>query len=285
MNKFMTTTDIIYNSNTKNDIVIAHISDIHFSNAIKPKLLNKMEEYLINMHADYIMITGDTIDYPEITNDKEKIKELVNFLTNLGKNTKVLISLGNHDVMTNHSYRFFEKLNDIDNVYVLNNNSYQDKFIYVSGFTLSNDYYYNITREESSEILLDNLENNKLIIENLPKNLPKVALIHSPIKLTDKRVLNKLHEYNLILCGHTHNGLVPRWLYWLFRGTLGFVGPNNRLFPKVAKGKIKNGNTTIIINGGITKFSEESGLFSKIDFIYNKIINKIIIRKEEKNEN
>ena len=289
MNKFVTTTDTIYNNSVKDDIIIAHISDIHFSNTISEKMLNSLKKYLIAMEPNYIMITGDVIDYPSITKNKTKIKELITFLTDLGKYTKVLISLGNHDVMAQDSYLFFDSLNEIYNVYILNNTSYKDENIYVSGLTLSNDYYYNITKEESVDILLDNLNNNIKLIENLPRNLPKISLIHSPISLTNEKVIDKLHEYDLILCGHTHNGLVPRWLYFLFRNNIGLVGPNNHLFPKVAKGKMEEvvdgKKLPIIINGAITKFSERSGPFKYLNFLYNRSVNKIIVRKEEKNEN
>ena len=79
-----------------------------------------------------------------------------------------------------------------------------------------------------------------------------------------------------------HNGLVPKWLYFIFRGNLGFVGPNNRLFPRIAKGKIVKNGQTIIINGAITKLSKQSGIFfSNINFIYNKSVNKIIIKRKE----
>ena len=281
MNRFVTTTDVIYNKYIKKDITIAHISDIHFNTHTKKTMLDKMRAYLLAMKPDYLMITGDTVDVPRITNNKEKIKELVTFLTETAKKTKILISIGNHDVMTDESFRFFRELDQLDNIYVLDNKSYQDENIYVAGFTLSNDYYYNITGSESKELLIEYFDNHHNIINNLPKNLPKVALIHSPIKLADDEVLAKLKEYDLILCGHMHNGLVPRWLYFIFKGNLGLIGPNNRFFPKIAKGKIEKYGLTIIINGAITKFSKQAGVFfSKINFIYNKSVNKIIIRKK-----
>ena len=287
MNRFATTTDIVYTKNIKKDIVIAHISDLHFSSITSKKMLDKLANYLINMKPDYIMITGDVIDKPDVTKDNNKIKELVAFLASLGKQTKVMISLGNHDILRDNDFRFFDKLNDIYNIYVLNNTSYQDEFIYVSGFTMPTDYYYNIDNGESIDTLLDNLNKNKKLTTNLPKELPKVALMHSPMLLDDKNVLNIMHEYNLILCGHTHNGLVPKWLYFIFKGNRGFVGPYNHFFPKIAKGKLVKNDITIIINGAITKFSKQAGIFSKINFIYNKSVNKIIIRKKRgiNNEN
>lgn len=283
MNKIKTKLDIIYNNSVKHDIIILHIADIHFNSNISNKILNRLRDYINKIKADYIMITGDLIDEPKIVNDKIKIRELVTFLSDIAKNSKVIISLGNHDIVNDKDYIFFNKLDDLYNIYVLDNNSYEDDFIYVSGFTLPTEYYYNINGDESVSVLLRELNKNSNIVNRLPKYKPKVAMIHSPIKLLDNEVINTLKEFDLILCGHTHGGMVPDWLGFIFKN-MGIIAPNKRLFPKVARGKIEkdigNKKTTIIINSAVTKLSLKSGkIFSKLNFLCNKSINKIIIRK------
>lgn len=285
MNKIKTTTDIVYNNNTKKNITIVHISDIHFNKNTKYKNLEKIINYIYKLKPDYIMITGDTIDVPKITKDKKKINELVLFLTKLAEIAKVLISLGNHDVIIDEDYNFFNKLDDLYNIYILNNTSYHDEFIYVLGITLPNCYYYNIMGGESTEALIEQLDSLKMKIAKMPKNLPKIALIHSPIKLTENGVIDRLKNFDLVLCGHTHNGMVPDILNFLFKGNVGIISPRKGLFPKIAKGKIEreigNNKVTIIINGAITKLSQQSGkILSKLNFVYNKSVNKIIIRKK-----
>ena len=277
MNKIKTTTDIVYNNNTKKNITIVHISDIHFNKNTKYKNLEKIINYIYKLKPDYIMITGDTIDVPKITKDKKKINELVLFLTKLAEIAKVLISLGNHDVIIDEDYNFFNKLDDLY--------SYHDEFIYVLGITLPNCYYYNIMGGESTEALIEQLDSLKMKIAKMPKNLPKIALIHSPIKLTENGVIDRLKNFDLVLCGHTHNGMVPDILNFLFKGNVGIISPRKGLFPKIAKGKIEreigNNKVTIIINGAITKLSQQSGkILSKLNFVYNKSVNKIIIRKK-----
>ena len=285
MNRIKTTTDIVYNDLVKKDINIVHISDIHFNKNTKIKALKKLRTYLTNIEPDYIMITGDTIDVPKITNDKVKIKELVTFLTELATNSKVLISIGNHDVLTEEDYNFFNKLDDLYNIYVLNNTSYHDEFIYVLGITLPNEYYYNLSGHESTEVLLEHLDSLKSKLSKMPKSVPKIAMIHSPIKLTENSVITRLKNFNLILCGHTHNGMVPDFLSFLFKDNIGIISPSKNLFPQIAKGKIVkeegNNTITIIINGAITKLSEQSGkLLNNFNFVYNKSVNKIILRKK-----
>jgi len=283
MNKIKRTIDIINSNNTLKDITIIHLADIHFNINTKEDTLNKLKEEIHKNNPDYIIITGDLIDTPSIIKNN-KINILLNFLSDIKNISKVIISLGNHDIITDKDYLFFKKINDIKNIYVLDNEKYQDEFIYIAGFTLPSNYYYNITRKESIEVLIEYLDNHKKLISNLPKELPKVALIHSPLNITDNYVLNKLQNYDLILSGHTHNGMVLDCFEKLFVGNSGLIAPNKNLFPKIVKGKIEkylnNHLITIIINGGITKLSKSSAkTLSKLNFLYNMSINKIIIKK------
>ena len=285
MNKIKLKTDIVYNNNTNKDIIIIHLSDIHFNTNTKVKDLDMIYNEVNKVKPDYIMITGDLIDTPEITKNNDKIKELITFLSNIAKIAKVMIAIGNHDVLHQNDYRFFNKLNDLYNIYVLDNTSYQDEFIYVSGFTLPSEYYYNINKSENKEVLLSHLDSHKELINKLPRDIPKVALIHSPVRVSENESLKKLHEYDLILSGHTHNGMVPDILEFLFKGNIGIISPYKNFFPAVAKGKIErnidNKKIIIIINGAYTKLSKKSGkILSKLNFVYNKSINKIIIRKK-----
>lgn len=285
MSRIEQKTNIIYNLVTKKDITIIHIADIHYNINTKPNKLFKLVEEINKQKPDYIMITGDLIDEPKITKNKYHIKKLLQFLDSLSNITKVFISLGNHDVFQEEDFKFFRKINEINNIYVLNDECYRDEFIYISGITLPNNYYYNITYDESPDALIKHLSNNRKLISNLPKELPKVCLIHSPIKLTEKSVLNKLKEYDLILSGHTHSGMVPSILNPFFKNNSGLIAPNKRLFPKIAKGSIvthiDNKEITLIINGAITKLSlKSSKILSKLNFIYPMSINKIIITKK-----
>ena len=285
MNKIKLKTDIVYNNNAKKDIIIMHLSDIHFSDTTNQKDLNILFDKIKDIKPDYIMITGDLLDTPDITKYNDKIKKLITFLSDIAKIAKVMISIGNHDVLYQDDYRFFNKLNDLYNIYVLNNCSYQDEYIYVAGFTLPNEYYYNINKSENLQVLLNHLDCHKELINKLPKNIPKIALIHSPIRVSNKEVLKVLYEYDLILSGHTHNGMVPDILEFMFKGNTGIISPNKNFFPEIAKGKIErdinNKKITIIINGAYTKLSKKSGkILSKLNFLYNKSINKVIIRKK-----
>ena len=266
----------------KKDITFIHIGDIHYNETTSAKKLEYIKYAIEDAHPDYIFITGDLLDRPKITKNKEKIKLLVSWLNSLGNIAKVFISLGNHDIILEEDYKFFNKLNDINNIYVLNNQSYEDENVFISGFTLPTNYYYNIEKHEDEDALLETLQNNFNLVTNLPKKKYKVALIHSPILLSEKKVVEKSKEYDLVLSGHMHNGLIPRILDKIIKNNYGLISPDKRLFAKNTRGKIKTKYYTIIITGGITKLSPSSTkILSKLNGLYPISINKITVKGEK----
>ena len=274
--------NILSSKKLKKDITFIHIGDIHYNETTSAKKLEYIKYAIEDAHPDYIFITGDLLDKPKITKNKEKIKLLVSWLNSLGNIAKVFISLGNHDIILEEDYKFFNKLNDINNIYVLNNQSYEDENVFISGFTLPTNYYYNIEKHEDENALLETLQNNFNLVTNLPKKKYKVALIHSPILLSEKKVIEKLKEYDLILSGHMHNGLIPRTLDKIIKNNYGLISPDKRLFAKNTRGKIKTKYYTIIITGGITKLSPSSTkILSKLNGLYPISINKITVKGEK----
>lgn len=274
--------DILSSKKLKKDITFIHIGDIHYNETTSAKKLEYIKYAIEDAHPDYIFITGDLLDKPKITKNKEKIKLLVSWLNSLGNIAKVFISLGNHDIILEEDYKFFNKLNDINNIYVLNNQSYEDENVFISGFTLPTNYYYNIEKHEDENALLETLQNNFNLVTNLPKKKYKVALIHSPILLSEKKVIEKLKEYDLILSGHMHNGLILRILDKIIKNNYGLISPDKRFFAKNTRGKIKTKYYTIIITGGITKLSPSSTkILSKLNGLYPISINKITVKGEK----
>lgn len=274
--------NILSSKKLKKDITFIHIGDIHYNETTSTKKLEYIKYAIEDAHPDYIFITGDLLDRPKITKNKEKIKLLVSWLNSLGNIAKVFISLGNHDIILEEDYKFFNKLNDINNIYVLNNQSYEDENVFISGFTLPTNYYYNIEKHEDENALLETLQNNFNLVTNLPKKKYKVTLIHSPILLSEKKVIEKLKEYDLILSGHMHNGLILRILDKIIKNNYGLISPDKRFFAKNTRGKIKTKYYTIIITGGITKLSPSSTkILSKLNGLYPISINKITVKGEK----
>lgn len=282
MNKVKITENYVYHKNG-NDLVIFHLADIHFNVNTKQKIFTKILTKVISEKPNYLIITGDLIDNPKIIKgNKPKLKELVKFLADLGEVTKVIISLGNHDIMFEDDYKFFKKLDQINNIYVLDNKSYTDEFIYIAGFTLPGRYYYNLYGKESIDALLKELKTNNKLISKLPSNKVKIGLFHSPMGIINNEVWDKLQEFDLLLSGHMHDGMVPDFLKVFFPKNMGIISPNKKLFPRICRGRVNKDGRTLIITGGVTKLSLKStkGL-SKFNFVYNIGINKIILTNKK----
>lgn len=264
--RFLKQTDLtVYNKNIKKDINILFFSDIHYS-GIKDKsrldyLYNKLSSYKV----DYIFICGDIIDSNKIIDNSINYSFFIEWMKKLSTISKVIISLGNHDIFIEkkkdiiyfYNDKFWNDINNIDRVYVLNNSYYSDGIIYVYGYTQSFDYYYKYNYEDNKQMLK---EIDELKINNTPNDKLKICLVHSPICLTDNEISDKLKNYDLILSGHMHNGLMLPIIDEIFKNNRGIISPNKRLFPVLSRGIIES-NNVIIISSGITKLSKKSTSF------------------------
>lgn len=270
----------VHSNKIKKDINLLVFSDIHFSsnkdiNKLE-KLLKRIEKYKI----DYICIPGDTLDVPNINYDY-----LIKFFTKLSKISTVLISLGNHDIRIKiteykkyYYNEFWDKINKIDNLYLLNNNSKNFKDIYFYGFTQSFNYYYEYKNENPIIMKKEIKEYN--VCNNLPNKL-NILLMHSPICLYDKEIKKELDKYDIILSGHMHNGIIPPIIDDLFDNNIGLVAPNKRVFPKYSRGIIKDKNL-LIISGGVTKLSRSTGkIFNLFNILFPISIEYIEITNKD----
>ena len=84
-------------------------------------------------------------------------------------------------------------------------------------------------------------------------------------------IYNKVKDFDLILSGHTHGGLVPD----CFIGNKGLISPERKWFPKNVSGHIIRENTHLIINSATVKFSNTSHSFKYLNFLYSSHINSI----------
>ena len=257
-----------------NDIKICLLSDIHYSRSLK---INKLKKILNNIRSekpDYVCITGDIIDYVEVSFD-EYVKYLYAFIKELGNISKVIISLGNHDITTYknkylYPYLFLENLKHMKNVIVLDNDSYVDKKIRFIGYTQSYDTLddenkYNIDISKEVSKLTSNLDNKYNII-----------LSHNPLYISKEEVFNNIvnnDKINLILSGHTHNGMLPNFI----KTNNLLITPNKKFFYKNGRGYLKVGKCKVIISGGITKLSRKASVLRYFNFLYQMNIEYINI--------
>lgn len=253
------------------DIKIVHISDIHCDVNYNFKRLDFLVNEIRKLKPNYICITGDIIDNGKVLEDEKTYEILKKFLINLRMICKVIITLGNHEMKGGdfciHSYKkIIKRLSDIPNLIVLDNETYEENNICFVGFNPSYEYYkdkkcdsYNFIRDLNSM--------------NLKLNYDKynVLLVHTPKDVLEDVIYNKVKDFDLILSGHTHGGLVPDWV----KGNGGIISPERKWFPKNVRGHIIRENTHLIINSATIKFSNTSHSFKYLNFLYSSHINSI----------
>jgi len=207
-----------YEFPNKDDLIIAHFSDIHYSINFKLNKLLEIEKRLKELKPDYICITGDIVDNIAVTT-KSCIKHLLSFLEKLTKIAPTIICLGNHDIRDYRGQKdnqWYERINS--NIIVLNNSYYEDEKVYIYGINLENNYYHN---EKSNTYMLK----NKISEIRIKDDKYNILLFHSPISFNQEEI-KEINKFDLVLTGHTHNGLTPDFL----PGNFGIIAPGRGLF-------------------------------------------------------
>ena len=107
----------------------------------------------------------------------------------------------------------------------------------------------------------------------------KVKTPSSNKQYTDNGEL--VSNYNIVLCGHYHNGCVPAFLNKVMPKNSGIITPTKKVLPKNVRGirKISN-NTFLIYNGGWTKIPNNTPKpIHVLDKICNRQIDITILTK------
>lgn len=278
MNKIVIEKHTVENSKVNKKILV--ISDIHFSSKKDQKRLDKLIKYLKNYTCDYICIPGDFINNGIVADEDV----FVSFIAKLAEITKVIISLGNHDTMLLEHDRIyykneqlFKKICNIKNVKLLDNDVYETSGIRFIGLTLPNDYY---NYGENGNYLMRYTNN---VFDTPPKNLYNIVLCHSPLcinkDIIDKTMLFK--NTNLIITGHTHSCLTPRFLRRFLKGK-GFATPYRTFFPKYnCYGEVNFNKVKMIISSGVLKFSSNTK-YKNFNFLFDVEMLEINLVKQKK---
>ncbi len=257
------------------DLKICLLADIHFAYKYNLKKFDLILDNVVKNKPDYICITGDIIDYVEVSFNAY-IENLYNFIRNLAKVSKVIISLGNHDVTTFrkkyvYPYLFIENLKHMSNVILLDNNTYIDNKICFIGYTGSFDTFEEETGMDNTVI-----DEVSKLTKNIDKKHYNILLSHNPLYVTKDDVLNNIsnHEHiNLILSGHTHNGMLPGFL----KTNRVLVTPSKKFFKNYGRGRFVKNMTNVVITGGVIKLSKRSGFLRYFNFLYRTDIDYILI--------
>lgn len=251
---------------TKLDKKFLIISDIHYSSKKDKDVLDKVYAKIKDNFYDYILIPGDFINNARI--DDEDI--FLDFIANLGKIAPIIMSVGNHDTALGKGKKktyclnedLFNKIKAIKHVHLLDNDSYKKDNIRFIGLTLPLDYY----RYHENKNYFKRYVNN--IFKSVPKTTYNILLCHSPVFFEDEKLIKEvpfLDNISLVISGHMHGGLVPRFLRKKMKGK-GFVDPFHSLIPKRSYGFYHLSNDKrVVISSGVLKFPSNSyvGFFNR----------------------
>jgi predicted MPP superfamily phosphohydrolase len=255
------------------DLNICYISDIHSDTN---KLRSILEE--VSSKVDAILIGGDLLDSNKDYTEKEEIKKI---LKEYSKKVKIYIGLGNHELIYFKKVHLaFKEFESDDSKYwedlgtIVNVSDYPKDKTTITKWSLNKDvditavnlpikYYWGKERNLNKYLKQCDINSKKY----------NILLLHTPINVISKKsIINELKEYDLILCGHMHAGLVPK----IFRKKFGrgLVGPYTKFLPKYSYGLINDKEQTTLISGGVSKLTKTTMPIIKYKFFRN-IINKI----------
>ena len=247
---------ILYNEKVTDDLKILAISDIHISNLVSFKKIKRIERQFLKEKADYIVFVGDLIDRVEEINNSESLFKLKHLLEFSAKVAKTFVVLGNHDYIHRENYSSYKEkislvIKNIQGITLLDNDVYSDDELWLMGYTETIKYYRR--KNYDFKEFYNDFSKHDLLYKNVDKRLPSVALVHSPEFSDDKRCISLLNKYDLIICGHTHDGCVP---FGVGEFTRGIISPKKKFFPKNVRGIRKIGNGYILVTGGVIKISK-----------------------------
>ncbi len=119
----------------------------------------------------------------------------------------------------------------------------------VSSISIPPNYYYFRESPMAYEIYIRSLDMLRLDAEKF-----NILLAHSPKNIVNGSTIDeRFREYNLILSGHMHAGMIPTCLR--NRSRVGLLGPGKSVFPPNSYGIVKDGNTISATTGGVSKIS------------------------------
>lgn len=308
----------IYNHKLKRDYTICLLADIHNTKYSSKKMWSILIQKIINYKPDFIFIAGDIIYSADDLFEEKTLQNLNYLLSGLSKISPVFVSLGNHDLKdgkfhkANEVVDYFKKFQQEHQIYFLNNGVCTSFDINVLGINPCFESYYLKYKNNWNRYFIEALLKNRELYDKVENNKYNVMITHSPeiicnlekyiesllsdnkdnslFKIDDLiRVKLLLQSIDLFVCGHMHDGLVPK--HWqrlgLVKEDIGIMVSEGDTIRDVTlrktgkcRGVHKIYNGEMIITGGITKWCHPNIVFSFIDKLWSKDVTIIKVRKK-----
>lgn len=246
----------LYNEKVQQDIKVMAIGDVHISDMVSFKKIEKLKSQILDEKPDYVVFVGDLIDRVEEIKNNDSFSKLNDLLKCSVSVAPTFVILGNHDYIqrethNSHLEGIRKVIKDISGVILLDNDIYYDDKIWFMGYTETKEYY--VKKEYDFKAFYDDFKSHDLLYKKVNTKLSTIALIHSPEFINDEKNKSLLKDYDLIISGHTHDGCIP---FGFGNFKRGIISPKKTFFPKNVRGLRKIGNNYILITGGIVKIQK-----------------------------
>lgn len=241
--------------NIKNGYKIAHISDYH--NTHNSNLNSELMASLVAEKPDIIVLTGDLIDYRRTDVDKS-----LEFVSQIIKIAPIYYVTGNHEcnVSIENQAEFDDmmlNLKSLDVEILRGDNAVvalpQKQRLVLWGIDDPRFHgSYPSTATDITDSLCSSLD--------VDKNEYNILLAHHPEQLD----IYSKYNFDLVYSGHAHGGQAR-----LFG--LGFIAPDQGLFPVYTSGLYKKNGTTLVVSRGIGNSVVPIRFFDRPHLIYTVI--------------
>ncbi len=228
----------VYTDKNIKEKTIVNLSDVHFLNDVYINRLYQLIELLKEIKPDIICIAGDFLDtFDDSILPRQKILDILKQISTIAK---TVMSFAAHDyssIMTDDDRNqalqiYFNQLKAIGNNFVPflpdEKTTVDLGDFTVSGYSLPLNVPY--SSENTDELML--LISSYITSLGLSSIDYNSLVCHSPIPFFNKNGLKEksemnINEINLILSGHLHAGMMPKFLEFL---NLGLVSPDKKPF-------------------------------------------------------
>ena len=189
----------LYNEKVQQDIKILAIGDVHISDMVSVKKIEKLKSQILKEKADYIVFVGDLIDRVEEIKNSNSFSKLNDLLKLSVSVAPTFVILGNHDYIQRETHNSHLKeigkvIKDIPGVILLDNDIHYDDKIGFMGYTETKEYY--VKEKYDFKAFYDDFKSHNLLYKNVNTKLPTIALIHSPEFSNDEKCAELLKDYD-----------------------------------------------------------------------------------------
>ena len=284
----------------KRDYKICSLADIHNNSWANFELWDNLIDEVDKESPDYIFISGDFVYNSDDFYVSKNDRMLRYFLRSLSEIAETFICLGNHELKSGRRFnkddamQYLKILDKIMDVYILDRRvgtEYVDIDEFrIGGFCPRSETYYKSCESEWNKYFIEDYLDS--LIE-FTKDKFNILLTHSPDTISQKEVLialrDKLKEVDLILCGHKHDGYIPKIIQksGIVCSDVGIdVSDGKNVFDYVVsrtskcRGEFDVLNAKMIVNRGYRKFSHKSPVFAMLDKVSSRDMATITLKKK-----